>query len=97
MQMSKLAPDAEGYLTDPETGKRVIFWPCDPAKNVLCTKAMCRGCTGLESEAEIGFCASTPERAFAKEGSKPFYKRLNAEGYFGREYIEEGGGGNDQG
>lgn len=90
MDISKLAPDSEGYLCNPETGERVVFHACDPAKNILCIKGMCRGGKGMENEAEFGFCASTPETAFKVDGSKPFYKRLNADGYFGREYIEEG-------
>lgn len=95
MQLSKLVPDDKGYLVNPDTGEKVIFWECDPTKNILCTKAMCRG-RSAESEAEIGFCTSTPERAFAKEGARPFYKRLNGEGYFSREYIAEGeGSGHD--
>lgn len=89
MQLSKLAPDKQGYLCDPETGEKVKFWPCDPSKNILCTKTMCRGCSA-EGEDEIGFCASTPEPAFAKDGSRPFYKKLKPDGvYYGREYLEE--------
>lgn len=88
MDISKLAPDSEGYLCNPDTGERVKFYTCDPAKNFLCGKAMCRAAAGGEDEGEIGYCASTPEPAFAKEGTRPFYKRLNADGYFGREYIE---------
>lgn len=88
MDISKLAPDSEGYLCNPDTGERVKFYTCDPAKNFLCGKSMCRAAAGGEDEGEIGYCASTPEPAFAKEGTRPFYKRLNADGYFGREYIE---------
>lgn len=86
--------NSEGYLVDRATQERVLFYECDPLKNVLCTKTICRGCSGL-GDAEVGFCSSTPEPAFAKDGSKPFYKRLNADGYFGREYPEEGGGTHD--
>lgn len=90
MKLHNLAPDAEGYLCNKETGERVVFYACDPAKNFLCCKGMCRGEPDTENEAEFGFCASTPEPAFKADGAKPFYKRLNADGYFGREYIEEG-------
>lgn len=90
MELSNLKVDTEGYLCDTGTGKRVVFYACDPAKNILCGKGMCRGGKGMENEAEFGFCASTPEPAFKVDGSRPFYKRLNADGYFGREYIEEG-------
>lgn len=94
MTMSKLVPDEQGYLINPDNGAKVIFWECDPTKNFLCTKSMCRGHAG--SDAENGFCATTPERAFAKEGARPFYKRLNSDGYFSREYIAEGeGSGHD--
>lgn len=93
MNIYNLKPDKDGYLCDPETGERVRFYVCDPTKNVLCTKSMCRALTAAEGEGEIGFCASTPEPAFRKDGTKPFFKRLNADGYFGREYIDEGGEG----
>lgn len=89
MKLSDLKPDSEGYLCNPGTGKRVVFFTCDPAKNFLCDKTMCRACAGAEGEGEIGFCSSTPEPTFRKAGTKPFYKRLNADGYYGREYIEE--------
>lgn len=88
MDLAKLKTDQDGYLIDPDTGERVTFWECDPAKNFLCAKESCRHCMA-EGEDGIGFCASTPESAFAKDGAKPFYKRLNGDGYFGREYIKE--------
>ena len=89
MDIAKLAPNSEGYLCDPKTGERVVFYTCDPAKNFLCDKAMCRASRGCEEEGELGFCSSTPEPAFRKDGTRPFYKRLNSDGYYGREYIEE--------
>ncbi len=92
LDISKLAPDAEGYLCLPDTGGRVVFHVCDPAKNFLCGKEMCRGAGGGEDEGEIGFCSCTMEAAFRKEGTRLFHKRLNDEGYYGREYIEEVGG-----
>lgn len=87
-KLENLRPNAEGYMVD-EDGRKVVFYVCDPTKNILCTHGMCRAMTAGEGEAEIGFCASTPEKAFQKEGTKPFYKRLNADGYYGREYIGE--------
>lgn len=95
MQLCNLIVDGDGYLVNPETKEKVTFWECDPSKNIFCTKTMCRGCVA-RNEAEIGFCSSTPEAAFAKIGARPFYKRLNSEGYFGREYLfPEGGGDHD--
>lgn len=88
MELSKLRADAGGYLVD-EQGKRVVFYTCDPAKNTACPKTLCRGGTGAENEAEFGFCATTPDAACRQEGTRAFYKRLNDQGYFGREYIEE--------
>lgn len=88
MDMSKLKADKDGYIVD-ELGKKVVFYTCEPGKNFLCDKAMCRVAAGQEDEGEIGFCSSTPEQAFQKEGTRPFYKRLNSDGYFGREYIGE--------
>ncbi|MEG2679470.1 MAG: hypothetical protein RR949_05965 [Oscillospiraceae bacterium] len=80
----------EGYLVDRATGKPVVFYTCDPFKNTACDKAMCRAAAGEENEATFGLCASTAEPEFREDGKKPFYKRLNDQGYFGREYIEEG-------
>lgn len=91
MKLVNLVQGPGGYLYDPETNERVVFYECDPAKNFLCTKTMCRGCAGAENEGEIGFCASTPEPRFRKEGGRAFYKRWNGD-YYGREYIDEGGG-----
>lgn len=78
--------DAEGYLVDKETGERIVFYVCDPEKNTECPKTACRA---LLPEG-VGFCASTTEPEYQAAGTRPFYKRLNGEGYFGREYIEEG-------
>lgn len=97
MDICNLKPDKDGYLCNPETGERVPFFVCDPAKNVLCPKVMCRALMAKENEAEFGFCACTPEPAFRKEGTQPFYKRLNSDGYYGREYIDEEGDGDDKG
>lgn len=93
MKLSELRPDAEGYLCRPDTGERVVFYECDPHKNFLCDRQLCRALAGTESEAEFGFCSCTPEPAFCKDGGRAFYKRLNEDGYYGREYIDEGGGG----
>ena len=87
MDMSKLKANKDGYIVD-EQGEKVTFYTCDPTKNCLCDKTMCRAKCSVEDEGEIGFCSSTLEPAFHKDGTKPFYKMLNEDGYFGREYIE---------
>ena len=84
---SRAAKDAEGYLVDSATGEKIIFYTCDPSKNTGCDKRLCRH----EHPEGVGFCSSTPEREYQAEGTRPFYKRLNGEGYFGREYIDEEG------
>lgn len=88
MTMENMKTNADGYLVN-GSGEKIVFFVCDPAKNFLCDKTMCRASAGGEDEGEIGFCSSTPEPAFRKEGTRPFYKRLNSDGCFGREYIEE--------
>lgn len=88
MDLENMKTDVDGYLVN-GSGEKIVFFVCDPAKNFLCDKTMCRAAAGCEDEGEIGFCSSTPEPAFRKEGTRPFYKRLNSDGYFGREYIEE--------
>lgn len=87
-RMENLYRGPGGYLYDKRTNERVIFYECDPTKNFLCRKVMCRGCAGGEDEGELGFCSSTPEECFRKEDGRAFYKRWNGE-YYGREYIEE--------
>lgn len=83
---ARAVKDAEGYLVDSATGERIVFYTCDPSKNTECDKTVCRN----ENPEGVGFCSSTTEREYQAEGTRPFYKRLNDEGYFCREYIEEG-------
>lgn len=90
MKLAKLTEGPGGYIYDPETNERVIFYECDPAKNFLCDRAMCRAKCAEEGEDGVGFCSCTPEPRFRKKGGRAFYKRWNGE-YYGREYIDEGG------
>lgn len=53
----------DGYLMDSETGKRVVFYQCDPDKNTECEK---RACKNL-------FCSKTTDSRFRKDGGKAFY------------------------
>lgn len=82
-----------GYLVDRETGNKVVFYECDPAKNTECAKTMCRA-EMAEDEGGFGFCAKTFNPAFRKEGGKAWYAVLKtpdeSEPYWGREYIEGG-------
>lgn len=89
--MENLITNDQGYIVEEATGKPVAFYVCDPAKNTACGKTLCRAEQGGENEAEFGFCASCADPACQKEGTRPFYKKLNDKGYFGREYIEEEG------
>lgn len=90
MDLSKLRPGLRGYLVDPETGRRARFYLCDPGKNTLCDHAMCRYPREKEDDAEIGFCVSTPIRAFRRTGTGPFFFRLNSRGQYVQEWAEEG-------
>lgn len=76
-----------GYLIDKTTGKKVVFYECDPAKNTECDKTMCR-VEEEESEASFGFCAKTPDERFRKDGGKAWYAVLKEGTYWGREYID---------
>lgn len=84
-RLARAVPDADGYLVDAITRERLVFYVCDPDKNKECDHASCRDA----EESGVGFCASTTERAYMAEGTRPFYKRLNDKGYYGREYIGE--------
>ena len=84
-QLARAVTDAGGYLADAVTRERIVFYVCDPAKNPGCGKMNCR----ITSSEEFGFCSSTPDPACRAAGTRPFYKRLNSDGYFGREYIRE--------
>lgn len=92
MELSKLTPGREGYLIDPETGRRAVFYLCDPRKNTICDHAMCRYPGERDDDSEIGFCVSTPIRAFCRDGTGPFCFRLNSRGQYVQEWIEEGWG-----
>lgn len=85
MNVKNIKTDSDGYLVDGATGDWVIFYTCDPSKNGECDKALCRAGT----EEGIGFCSSSPDPAHRAAGTRPFYKRLNGAGYFGREYVGE--------
>lgn len=89
MELSKLTAGPEGYLTDPDTGRRVKFYLCDPEKNAVCDHAMCRYPGQKDDDSEIGFCVSTPFRAFRRDGTGAFYFRLNSQGQYVREWAEE--------
>lgn len=86
VDVSKVSMNEDGYLID-EKGNRVVFYVCDPDKNQECPKTMCRYAAGNENEALFGMCATTPIAAYRKADTKAFYKKLNEDGYFGREYI----------
>lgn len=82
----------DGYLVDEKTGRKVVFYECDPIKNTECSKGMCR-CETSEDEGGFGFCSKTVNPEFRKEGGKAWHAILKTpeegEPYWGREYIEE--------
>lgn len=84
-KLARAVTDADGYLVDAVTRERIVFYVCDPAKNPECAKSNCR----ITSSEEFGFCSSTPDQACQAAGTRPFFKRLNDSGYYGREYIKE--------
>ena len=88
MELSKLRAGPEGYLIDPDTGRRVKFYRCDPEKNTICDHAMCRYPCQKDDDSEIGFCVSTPFPAFRRDGTGPFYFRLNHQGQYVQEWVE---------
>lgn len=84
----------DNHLVYEDTGEKVVFYECDPAKNAECEKLMCRATCGTgEDEGAIGFCAKTDNPDFAKGGGKKWYAVLkpseDGEPYWGREYITE--------
>lgn len=79
----------DGYACD-ASGKRVVYYDCDPAKNAECKKTMCafRGVSPWSG----GHCDKTRNKAASRDGSKPFYIKLEQKGdelVFAREYIKE--------
>lgn len=90
MDMKKIVSDGK-YLIDSETGQKVIFYECNPAKNFECDKSLCR-VDGDEDEGGFGFCSKTVDPRFRKDGGKAWYAVLKTpdegEPYWGREYIE---------
>lgn len=90
VDITKIISNGE-YLIDSTTGEKVVFYECDPKKNVECDKALCR-LDGNEDEGGFGFCAKTADSRFRKDGGKAWYAVLKTpdegEPYWGREYIE---------
>lgn len=78
------------YLVDAETGRKVLFYECDPAKNKECDKKMCRA--GEAESDGFGFCAKTANPAYRKDGGRAWHAvfKVPADGepYWGREYVE---------
>lgn len=81
--------EKDGYLVDGETGKKIIWYECDPAKNTECDKSICRSMMNKEDEGEFGFCSKTANPKFRKTGGRAFYAVLKEGTYWGREYIQE--------
>ena len=78
--------EQNGYLVDSTTGKKVVFYECDPQKNIECDKALCRA-NIEEGDSGFGFCAKTTNPAFRKDGGRMFYAVMKEDTYWGREYI----------
>lgn len=80
-----------GYLVETTTGRKVVFYECDPAKNQECEKQLCRSSMSKD-DGEFGFCSKTINPAYRKDGGKAWYavKKIPEVGepYWGREYIE---------
>lgn len=81
------------YLTD-DNGNKIVFYECDPNKNNMCSKTMCRYSeNGSETDTSVGFCAKTTIKEFRKDGGKAWYAVMKqneiGEPYWGREYIDE--------
>lgn len=81
-----VAIEKDNYLIDDETGKKIVFYECDPEKNKECDKSFCRGENG------IGYCSKTTNPDYAKDGSRTWHavkKYPDAgEPYWGREYLD---------
>lgn len=77
----------DGYLAHKETGKKIVFYECDPKKNTECDKRLCR-MNGAEDDGGFGLCAKTINPAFRKDGGRSFYAVLKEDAYWGREYID---------
>lgn len=89
--INKIVP-RDGYLVDSETGERVLFYECDPAKNTKCERKICRS-ELEEDEGSFGFCSKTLDPQFRKDNGKAWYAVLKnpndgGEPYWGREYVE---------
>ena len=79
----------DGYACGAD-GKRVVFYDCDPQKNIGCKKTMCA--FGGDWQWKRGHCDKTTEKDASRDGSKPFYIKQEKKGarvVFVREYIEE--------
>lgn len=79
------------YLVDGTTGEKIVFYECDPAKNMECKTRICRA-EDKETDGGLGFCSKTINPLYRKDGGKAWYAVLKTpdegEPYWGREYIE---------
>lgn len=82
----------DGYLVDRTTGQKVLFYECDPIKNIECNHKICRVNTA-EDDGGFGLCSKTLDSRFRKDGGKAWYavQKTSDDGgepYWGREYVE---------
>lgn len=79
----------DGYLVYGSTGEKVIWYECDPNKNIECDKSMCRSLS--VEDHDFGFCSKTINPNYRKDGGVAWYAVLKSDGesepYWGREYI----------
>lgn len=81
------------YLVDALTGKRVVFYECDPAKNHECVDRGICHFTLDENNRDMGGCSKTINPEYRRIGGRCWYSVLKTpeegERFWGREYIEE--------
>lgn len=51
----------DGYLVNAETGERIVFYECDPNKNTVCDKSICRNTHNGEDH-DFGFLSFQQNR-----------------------------------
>ena len=82
----------DGYLVYRSTGEKVVWYECDPNKNVECDQLLCRLKSTHDGDHEYGFCSKTTNPVYRKDGGKAWYAAWktadDGEPYWGREYIE---------
>jgi hypothetical protein len=90
VEIMKTGRSKERFITDADTGEKIVFYECDPEKNKDCGKLICKH-SGLKPQ--FGICDITNKAEYRADEGRAFYIRCrHKKPTFERVYINEEGG-----